>query len=232
MGSARSPRVRATTPFVIQMGNLGHEKEVVNDCVKTTSIKKSKAGLSETTQPLQYSAVMAPGLCQRMVAGVCGSGFLSSLVQTSLCFHLYYCGPNIIRHFFCDIPQIMTLSCSDSFISQLILFLAAVFVGFGSFLLILLSYGFIAASILKISSLQGCAKALNTCTSHLATVTLFYGTALSVYTHHSSSHTTEQDKVLSVFYVILIPMLNPLIYSLRNKEIKEALRRVIKKVAS
>ncbi|MBZ3881468.1 Olfactory receptor 5A1 [Sciurus carolinensis] len=183
-------------------------------------------------RPLQYSAIMAPGLCQRMVAGVCGSGFLSSLVQTSLCFHLYYCGPNIIRHFFCDIPQIMTLSCSDPFISQLILFLAAVFVGFGSFLLILLSYGFIAASILKISSLQGCAKALNTCTSHLATVTLFYGTALSVYTHHSSSHTTEQDKVLSVFYVILIPMLNPLIYSLRNKEIKEALRRVIKKVAS
>ncbi|MBZ3874341.1 Olfactory receptor 5A1 [Sciurus carolinensis] len=127
---------------------------------------------------------------------------------------------------------IMTLSCSDPFISQLILFLAAAFVGFGSFLLILLSYGFVAASILKISSLQGCAKALNTCTSHLATVTLFYGTALSVCTHHGSSHTTEQDKVLSVFYVILSPMLNPLVYSLRNKEIKEALRRVIKKVAS
>ncbi|KAG3284977.1 OR5AN1-like, partial [Ictidomys tridecemlineatus] len=103
------------------------------------------------------------------------------------------------------------------------------FCRFGSFLLILLSCGFIAASILEIPSFKGCAKALDTCASHLAMVTLFHGTALSVYTHHSSSHSTKQDKVLSVFSVILIPMWNPLIHSLRNKEIQEALTRVIKK---
>ncbi|KAM6160101.1 olfactory receptor 5A1-like [Erethizon dorsatum] len=182
-------------------------------------------------RPLQYSAVMAPGLCQKMVAGIFGTGFLSSLAQTVPCFHLYYCRPNIIRHFFCDMPQIIILSCSDPYISQLIVFLSAVFIGLGSFLVILLSYCFIAAAILKISSGRRSSKAFSTCASHLAMVTLFYGTILSVYMHHSSGHSMEQNKVLSVVYVIFIPMLNPLIYSLRNREIKEALKRVVQMAA-
>ncbi|XP_034372663.1 olfactory receptor 5A1-like [Arvicanthis niloticus] len=181
--------------------------------------------------PLQYSAIMAPSLCWRMVTGVYGSGFFSSFIQTVACFNLYYCGPNVIHHFFCDMPQIISLSCSDPFISQLVLFLASVFIGFGSFLVILLSYVFIAVSILKVASFKGCVKAFKTCGSHLATVTLFYGTVLSVYMHHSSQHSTKQDKVLSVVYTILIPMVNPLIYSLRNTEIKGALKRVMKKAA-
>lgn len=139
-------------------------------------------------RPLQYSAVMAPGLCQKMVAGACGSGFLSSLAETIPCFHLYYCGPNIIPNFFCDITHIISLSCSNPFISQMILFLVAFFIGFGSFLVILLSYSFIAASILKISSVKGSAKAFNTCASHLVVVTIFYGTGLSVYMHPNSGH--------------------------------------------
>ncbi|ELW66901.1 Olfactory receptor 5A1 [Tupaia chinensis] len=179
--------------------------------------------------PLQYSMIMAPGLCWKMVAAAYGSGFLSSLIQTVSSFHLDYCGPNIIHHFFCDIAQIIALSCSNPFIGQMILFLEAIIVGFGSLLFILLSYGFIASSILKISLLKHSAKAFSTCASHLAAVTLFYGTALSVYMHPSTSHSMKQNKVLSVFYVIFIPMLNPLIYSLRNKEIKEALKRVIKR---
>ncbi|XP_049747769.1 olfactory receptor 5A1-like [Elephas maximus indicus] len=179
--------------------------------------------------PLQYSAIMAPGLCGKMVAGAYMTGFLSSLSQTVSCFHLYYCGPNIIQHFFCDLPQIIPLSCSNPFISQIILLLEAIFIVFGSLLVIVLSYGFIVASIQKISSGKGSAKAFNTCASHLAAVTLFFGSALTVYMHPSSSHSKKQDKVLSVFYVIFIPMLNPLIYSLRNKEIKAALKRVIKR---
>ncbi|XP_004683477.1 PREDICTED: olfactory receptor 5A1-like [Condylura cristata] len=181
--------------------------------------------------PLQYLTIMAPGLCWKMVAGAIGCGFICALVETVTCFELYYCGPNIIQHFLCNITEIMNLSCSNPFISETILFLVAIFVGFGSLLLILLSYGFIAASILKISSVKGSAKAFNTCASHLAVVTLLYGTALSVYMHPSSGHSTEQNKFLTVFYVIAIPMLNPLIYSLRNKEIKDALRRVMKKTA-
>ncbi|XP_003419577.2 olfactory receptor 5A1-like [Loxodonta africana] len=179
--------------------------------------------------PLQYSAIMAPGLCGKMVAGVYVSGFLSSLSQTVSCFNLDYCGPKIIQHFFCDLPAIIPLSCSNPFVSQIILLLAAIFIVFGSLLVTLLSYGFITASILKISSGKGSAKAFNTCASHLAAVTLLFGTAFPVYMRPSSSQSMKQDKVLSVFYVILIPMLNPLIYSLRNKEIKAALKRLIKR---
>ncbi|EGW06487.1 Olfactory receptor 5A1 [Cricetulus griseus] len=181
--------------------------------------------------PLQYSAIMAPSLCWRIVVCVHGSGFLSSFVQTVACFTLYYCGPNVIHHFFCDMPQIIPLSCSDPFVSQLVLFLAAVFVEFGSFLVILLPFVFIAVSIMKIASFKGCVKALKTCGFHLVTVTLFYGTVLSVYMNHSSQHSTNQDKVLSVVYAILIPMLNSLIYSLRNAEIKGARKRMMKKAA-
>ncbi|XP_055989871.1 olfactory receptor 5A1-like [Sorex fumeus] len=181
--------------------------------------------------PLHYSTIMAPGLCQKMVAGALGSGLLCSILETIPCFNMYFCGPYVIQHFFCNISEIILLSCSSRFITQTILFLAAVIVGFGSMLFILLSYVFIVASILKISSVKGSLKAFNTCASHLAVVTLFYGTALAVYMHPSSAQSEKQDKVLSVFYLIITPMLNPLIYSLRNREIKEALQRVIKKAA-
>ncbi|XP_049747779.1 olfactory receptor 5A1-like [Elephas maximus indicus] len=179
--------------------------------------------------PLQYSAIMVPDLCGKMVAGAYVSGFLSSLSLTVSCFQLYYCGPNVIQHFFCDLPQIISLSCSNPFTTQMTLLLVAIVVGFGSLFVILLSYGFIAASILKISSGKGRAKAFNTCASHLAAVTLYYGTALSVYLCPKSNQSMKRDKVLSMFYVIIIPVLNPLIYSLRNKEIKEALKRLIKR---
>ncbi|XP_003422811.1 olfactory receptor 5A1-like [Loxodonta africana] len=178
--------------------------------------------------PLQYSAIRVPGLCGKMVAWAYVTGFFSSLIQTVSCFQLYYCGPNI-QHFFCDLTQIISLPCSNPFISQMILLLVAIVVGFGTLFVILLSYGFIAASILKISSGKGSAKAFNTCVSHLATVTLYYGTAFSVYLSPKSNQSMNQDKVRSVFYVIIIPILNPLIYSLRNKEIKEALKRLIKR---
>ncbi|XP_007519556.2 olfactory receptor 5AN6-like [Erinaceus europaeus] len=180
--------------------------------------------------PLQYSTIMVPALCWQMVGGALGTGFLGSLAQTVPCFNLDYCGSNIIQHFFCNLPQIIVLSCSDPFITQTITFLEAIFVGFGSLLLILLSYGFIASFILKMSSIKGSFKAFNTCASHLAVVILFYGTALSVYVHPNSKNSKKQDKLLSVFYVIFIPMLNPLIYSLRNKEIKDAFKRIMKRV--
>ncbi|XP_062951192.1 olfactory receptor 5A1-like [Cynocephalus volans] len=178
--------------------------------------------------PLQYSAIMVPGRCWKMIAVAYGTGFLCSFIETVSCFHAYYCGPNIIQHFFCDIPQVISLSCSNPFICQMIVFLVAISVGLGSLLVILLSYGFIAASILKISSVKGSAKAFNTCASHLSTVILYYGTALSVYMHPGSGHAMKH-KVLSVFYLIFVPMLNPLIYSLRNKDIKEFLKGVTKR---
>ncbi|XP_075404171.1 olfactory receptor 5A2-like [Tenrec ecaudatus] len=179
--------------------------------------------------PLQYSNIMAPGLCVKMVAGAFVSGFLSSLSETLSFLNLSFCGPNVIQHFFCDLPQIVSLSCSKPLISQIIVILVAVIIVLGSLLIVLLSYGFIATSILKLSSGKGSAKAFNTCASHLAAVTLYYGTDISVYLCPKSSQSMKEDKILSVFYVIIIPMLNPLIYSLRNKEIKAALNRLKKK---
>ncbi|XP_044537420.1 olfactory receptor 5A1-like [Gracilinanus agilis] len=179
--------------------------------------------------PLRYSTIMHLPICGKLVAGAYVAGCLGSLVQTTAGFHLHFCGPNIINHFFCDIPQIIALSCSNPFINQIMVFVVAVCIGLFSFLFILMSYVYITVTILKMPSAKGRAKAFNTCASHLTAVTLFFGTAFCVYLRPNSGHSQHLDKVLSVFYAILIPVLNPLIYSLRNKEIKDALKRLMKK---
>ncbi|XP_036115683.1 olfactory receptor 5A1 [Molossus molossus] len=181
------------------------------------------------SSPLLYPAIMSQGLCARMVVGAYIGGFLSSLIQASSIFRLHFCGPNIINHFFCDLPPVLALSCSDTFLSQLVNFLVVVTAGGTSFLLLLLSYSYIVAAVLKIRSAEGRRKAFSTCTSHLMVVTLLFGTALFMYLRPSSSYSLARDKVVSVFYSLVIPMLNPLIYSLRNKEIKDALWKVLEK---
>lgn len=172
------------------------------------------------SKPLLYTAIMSQGLCTRMVVGAYIGGFLSSLIQASSIFRLQFCGPNIINHFFCDLPPILALSCSDTFLSQLVNFLVVVTAGGTSFLILLLSYSYIVAAVLKIRSAEGRRKAFNTCASHLMVVTLMFGSALFMYLRPSSSYSLSRDKMVSVFYSLVIPMLNPLIYSLRNKEIK------------
>lgn len=181
------------------------------------------------SRPLLYTTIMSQGLCTRMVVGAYIGGFLSSLIQASSIFRLQFCGPNIINHFFCDLPPVLALSCSDIFFSQLVNFLVVVTVGGTSFLILLLSYSYIVAAVLKIRSAEGRRKAFNTCASHLMVVTLLFGTALFMYLRPSSSYSLGRDKVVSVFYSLVIPMLNPLIYSLRNKEIKDALWKVLGK---
>ncbi|XP_072494385.1 olfactory receptor 5A1-like [Notamacropus eugenii] len=181
------------------------------------------------SNPLLYTAIMSQDLCTKMVAGAYVGGFLSSLIQTSSIFQLDFCGPNLINHFFCDLPPVLALSCSDTFLSQTINFLVVVAVGGTSFLILLISYGYIVAAVLKINSVEGRYKAFNTCASHLTVVTLLYGTALFMYLRPSSSYSLSRDKVVSVFYSVVIPMLNPLIYSLRNSEIKAALKKVLAK---
>ncbi|XP_006214964.1 olfactory receptor 5A1 [Vicugna pacos] len=181
------------------------------------------------SSPLLYTAVMSQGLCTRMVVGAYVGGFLSSLVQASSIFQLHFCGPNVINHFFCDLPPVLALSCSDTFLSQVVSFLVVVSVGGTSFLILLISYCYIVAAVLKIHSVEGRRKAFNTCASHLMVVTLLFGTALFMYLRPSSSYSLGRDKVVSVFYSLVIPMLNPLIYSLRNKEIKDALWKVLEK---
>ncbi|XP_012605324.2 olfactory receptor 5AN6 [Microcebus murinus] len=179
--------------------------------------------------PLLYTAIMSPTLCGHMVVGAYITGTFGSLIQLCALLQLHFCGPNVINHFFCDLPQLLVLSCSETFFLQVIKFVIAVIFGLMSVLVIVISYGYIIATILKISSVEGRSKAFNTCASHLTAVTFFFGSGLFVYMHPSSDNSLGYDKMASVFYTVVIPMLNPLIYSLRNKEIKDGLKRCKKK---
>ncbi|XP_053418818.1 olfactory receptor 5A1 [Nycticebus coucang] len=181
------------------------------------------------SSPLLYTTIMSQGICTRMVVGAYIGGFLSSLIQSSSIFRLHFCGPNIINHFFCDLPPVLALACSEIFLSQVVNFLVVVTVGGTSFLILLISYSHIVSAVLKIHSTEGRRKAFNTCASHLMVVTLLFGTALYMYLRPRSSYSPDRDKVISVFYALVIPMLNPLIYSLRNKDIKSALWKVLEK---
>ncbi|XP_076970957.1 olfactory receptor 5A2-like [Tamandua tetradactyla] len=179
--------------------------------------------------PLLYTTLVSHTFCLKMVGGSYVGGFLSSLTETYSVYHHDFCGPNTINHFFCDLPPVLALSCSDTFTSQVVNFVVGIVVGVVSAIVVLISYGFIVAAVLKISSAKGRTKAFNTCASHLTTVTLFYGSGLFMYMQPSSSYSLNQDKVVSIFYAVLIPMVNPIIYSLRNKEIKNAMRKAVER---
>ncbi|XP_057585362.1 olfactory receptor 5AK2-like [Hippopotamus amphibius kiboko] len=179
--------------------------------------------------PLHYPIVMSQRVCIQLVVASYVMGSINASVHTGFTFSLVFCKGNTINHFFCDVPPILTLSCSNIDINIMLLF---VFVGFNlmfTVVLVIFSYGNIIAAILKISSAAGRKKAFSTCTSHLTAVTIFYGTLSYMYLQAHSNNSQENMKVASVFYGIVIPMLNPLIYSLRNKEVKEALKVMKKK---
>ncbi|KAL1789258.1 olfactory receptor 5AN1-like [Sigmodon hispidus] len=179
--------------------------------------------------PLLYSSVMSPTLCTRMVMGSYTAGLIGSLSQICALLQLHFCGPNIIRHFFCDMPQLLNLSCTDTFFAQVLLAILTMLYGLSNALAIMISYGYIVLSIMKITSAKGRSKSFNTCASHLTAVSLFYSSAIFVYLSSSSGGSPSFDRFASVFYTMAIPMLNPLIYSLRNKEIKDAIKRLQKK---
>ncbi|XP_008827515.1 olfactory receptor 502-like [Nannospalax galili] len=183
--------------------------------------------------PLLYSTKMSTRDCVQLLIGVYVVGFLNSSSYTFSFFSLVFCGPNTINDFFCDFPPLIELSCSDD---SVFIFLTTISVGtviMFTVFVICISYIYILITILKMPSTEGRHKAFSTCTSHLTAVSLFYGTVTFIYVIPKSSYSTDQDKVVSVFYMVVIPMLNPLIYSLRNNEIKGALKRqLLRKIFS
>ncbi|XP_007668812.1 olfactory receptor 5A1-like [Ornithorhynchus anatinus] len=176
--------------------------------------------------PLRYQAAMTQTLCVRMVVAAHLGGFLTSLAETSSIFQLRFCGPNVIHHFFCDLPLLLDLSCSNSFISKVVNWLMVFITGVTSGLIVLISYLYIITTVVKIRPVKGRSKAFSTCASHLTVVTLFYGSGLFAYLHPGASHSANQGEAASLFYGAVIPMLNPIAYSLRNKEIKDALTKL------
>ncbi|KAM9266923.1 olfactory receptor 5F1-like [Cariama cristata] len=180
--------------------------------------------------PLQYVNIMSMELCARLAVGVWVEGFFNSLLHTSLISTLFFCDSREVDQYYCDIPPMLALSCSPTYSRELVILTVAGVVGSSAFVVTLISYFYILLAILRTNSSESRHKAFSTCGSHLMVVCLFYGTTICTYVRPSSTYSPHQDRIVSMLYGILTPLLNPIIYSLRNKEVKRALRRVIRQV--
>ncbi|XP_066469139.1 olfactory receptor 2A1/2A42-like [Tiliqua scincoides] len=178
-------------------------------------------------QPLRYTIVMSRPVCISMAAGTWACGFLFAMMHTGFTMSLPYCGPNEINHFFCEVPAILKLACADPWVNEMVDFALGVILLMTPLSLIVLSYVFILAAILRIHSTGGKHKALSTCTSHITVVTFFYGAAMFMYMRPASSYEPERDKKFSLFYNVVSALLNPFIYGLRNKEVKGAFFKLV-----
>ncbi|EDL79413.1 rCG26913 [Rattus norvegicus] len=179
-------------------------------------------------RPLLYTVAMSQKLCITLVVGSYVWGLTCSLTMTCSIIQLSFVGFNIIDHFFCEFSSLLVLSLSDTRVNQILLFSLSTMNAVSTLLIILLSYVFILLTILKVQSSTGCRKAFSTCASHLTTITIFYGTIQFLYSVPNSKTSQLTFKVASLFYTLVIPMLNPLIYSLRNKDVKDTIRKIIR----
>ncbi|XP_047630130.1 LOW QUALITY PROTEIN: olfactory receptor 1030-like [Phacochoerus africanus] len=180
-------------------------------------------------KPLLYGSKMSQSVCLALVATPYIYGFANGLAQTILMLRLSFCGPNEINHFYCADPPLLVLACSDTYVKETAMFVVAGFNLTCSLTIILISYIFIFTAILRIRSAEGRRKAFSTCGSHLTAVTVFYGTLFCMYLRPPSDASVEQGKIVAVFYIFVSPMVNPLIYSLRNKDVKGAIRRMFQR---
>ncbi|XP_008839163.1 olfactory receptor 5AL1-like [Nannospalax galili] len=181
--------------------------------------------------PLLYATLMPRKLCLQMITSTYVYGFFVGIAQTVETFQLSFCGSNVVNHFYCDDVPLVALACSDTHVKELMVLVIAGFTTFCSLVIMVISYVFILFAILRINSAEGRRKAFSTCASHLTSITIFYGTIIFMYLQPKSSHSLNKDKIVSVFYVVVIPMLNPLIYSFRNQEVKNSLKRITEKLS-
>lgn len=178
-------------------------------------------------RPLVYCTLMNKWTCLQLAAVSWTCGFLNASLHTPLTFRLSFCRSNKINHFFCDLPPLLSISCSDTSINQAVIYTTGIFVGFSPFVFILASYAFILYVVLSNQQTGQHHKAISTCMSHLTVVILFYCSGLFTYFRPTSSYSLERDQLVGVLYNTLTPTLNPLIYSLRNKEVKVAMKKLI-----
>ncbi|XP_052045534.1 olfactory receptor 150-like [Apodemus sylvaticus] len=176
--------------------------------------------------PLLYNVTMSYQVCSWMVGGVYGMGFIGAAIHTLCMLRVVFCKSNIINHYFCDLFPLMELACSSTYVNEIVLLCLSAFNIFIPTLTILGSYIFIIASILRIKSTEGRFKAFSTCSSHFSAVSVFFGSLAFMYLQPFSVTSNEKGKVSSVFYTTIVPMLNPMIYSLRNRDVKLALNKL------
>ncbi|XP_032856821.2 olfactory receptor 14C36-like [Tyto alba] len=177
-------------------------------------------------QPLHYGTLLGSRACVHMAAAAWGTGLLNSLLHTATTFSLPLCQGNAVDQFFCEIPKILKLSCSDSYLRELAIIMVTACLFFFCFIFIMLSYVQIFRAVLRIPSEQGRHKAFSTCLPHLAVISLYFSTAMFAYLKPSSIFSSSLDLVVSFLYSVVPPAVNPLIYSMRNKDIKDALRKL------
>ncbi|XP_010709172.1 olfactory receptor-like protein COR6 [Meleagris gallopavo] len=178
-------------------------------------------------KPLLYTVIMTKAVCWRLVKGLYFLAFLNSLMHTSGLLKLSFCSSNVVNHFFCDNSPLFQISSSSTALNELLVFIFGSLVVVSSIITILISYVFIILTVVRIHSRERKYKAFSTCTSHLMAVSLFHGTIVFMYFRPANNFSLDKDKIASLFYTVVIPMLNPLIYSWRNKEVKDALHRAI-----
>ncbi|XP_004589308.2 olfactory receptor 10T2-like [Ochotona princeps] len=177
--------------------------------------------------PLNYMIIVSKATCMQLILASSFCGFLISMVVNILVFSLPFCASNQINHYFCDIFPVLKLGCTDTNLKEMTIFLLSILVLLVPFVLIFISYVFIVSTILKISSLEGQCKAFATCASHLTVVIVHYGCASFIYLRPTALYSSDKDLLVAVTYTVITPLLNPLVYTLRNKEVKTALRRIV-----
>ncbi|XP_065768113.1 olfactory receptor 2A5-like [Muntiacus reevesi] len=177
--------------------------------------------------PLRYTVILSWGLCTQLSAGTWACGFFFSLIHTFFTMRLPYCGPNRVNHYFCEGPSVRNLACMDTYVIEMVDLIISVFMVVAPLSLIVASYIRIAQAILKFKSMQARCKAFSTCASHLTVITFFYAPATYLYMRPNASYSPEQDKQVSLFYNVFTALLNPVVYSLRNEDMKRAFLKVM-----
>ncbi|KAM8924693.1 olfactory receptor 5AR1-like [Pelodytes ibericus] len=180
--------------------------------------------------PLHYFILMSVRHCALMITTAWSVGFLSTIGHATMISKLSYCASHLIDHFFCDVTPLLKLSCSNTSDVEMLNYVEGTLVIVPDFLLTCISYMLIISSILKIQSAEGRYKAFSTCTSHLTCVIMFYGTLMSLYMRPASSYSLKQNKLYSLLNIVLVPMLNPLIYSLKNQDVKHSMRKLMNRI--
>ncbi|XP_037733103.1 olfactory receptor 13G1 isoform X2 [Chelonia mydas] len=177
--------------------------------------------------PLRYSIMMNKTVSVGLSALVIVIAVVNSWVHTGLMLRLSFCGPNVINHFFCEIPSLLALSCTSVHLNEVMVFMADIFLAMGDFLLTCVSYYFIVRAILRIKTAEGKRKAFSTCSSHLIVVSLYYSTVIYTYIRPASSYSFDRDKMITTLYTLVTPTLNPIVYTLRNKDVKMAIKKML-----
>ncbi|XP_010207282.2 olfactory receptor 9S13-like [Colius striatus] len=179
--------------------------------------------------PLQYQITMTKRLCVFMVVGSYLSGCINCTIQTGFTFSLSFCGPKEINHFFCDVPAVMHTSCSDTAVNEIVMLVACGSIIVGTALVVFISYSYIIITIVQMSSAESRCKAFSTCSSHMLAVSLFFGTVFFMYAQPGATSSPDTSNALSILYTTVIPMLNPFIYTLQNREVKGSLKKQLKR---